>query len=86
MLPAFPVLQCLVRVALFPYLDRAVLVVKSEVAAGEPPFDGSPNGGASTPAVGVAAAVAVVRIVNPVEKRPPDAGSVSRNARPESPL
>ena len=47
-----------------PLLEGAILVVKSEVSAGKPPLDGTAERRASTPAVRVAAALAVPRVVD----------------------
>ena len=46
-----------------PLREAAALVMQADVPAGEPPPDGSPHGGALAPAVGIAAARAVARIV-----------------------
>jgi hypothetical protein len=52
-------------------------MVKAEEVAGEPPLDRSPERGASAPAVRVARALVVARVVDSLEKRSPHAESVA---------
>ena len=61
-------------------LLRRVLpfVVKPEVAAGKPPFDGSTQRGASAPAVRGAIAGAAPRVVNPLREAASHAGMLAR--------
>src|SRR5713226_514960 len=48
-----------------PLFKGAILVVETEVAAGEPPLDGTSQRGASAPAVGVAGAHPAAGVVDP---------------------
>jgi hypothetical protein len=52
----------------------AVLVMEPEAVRGEPPFDGSSYRSAVAPAVGVAAAGAVVRVVDALDECPAHVG------------
>jgi hypothetical protein len=51
-------------VASLPLFKGTILVVKTEVAAGKPPLDGTADSTASAPAVRVAGALAMARVVN----------------------
>ena len=64
MLTPLPLAKGTLRLAPLPLLNSAILVVKAEVAAGEPPLDGTAQGGALTPAVSVAVAHPSARIVD----------------------
>lgn len=52
-----------------PLGEGCVLVVKAEVASRNPPLQRTSDSGSVTPTVGIAAALATVRVVEPVEKR-----------------
>jgi hypothetical protein len=51
-------------------VEKTVLVPDPDPTGGEPPLDGPPDRGASAPAVRVAAALVVVRIVDSLKQRP----------------
>jgi hypothetical protein len=67
--------RALVPVRLF---ESTILVTKPEIAAGEPPLDGSAQGRSPAPAVGVATASAVTRVVDPLKQARHDVRSVAR--------
>ena len=52
-----------------PQLELSVLVVQPEVSAGEPPLHRATQSRPPTPTVGVAAALSVARVVEPLQKR-----------------
>lgn len=68
-LAALPRFKCAGWPVPLPLVEPAVLVVEAEVPTGEPPLHSAADGGASAPAVGVAAALAVARVVHPLQKR-----------------
>ena len=78
MLTPLPFLERTLCLAQLPRLNGAVLVVKAEVAAGEPPFDRSTQRRSLTPAVRVAVAFVIVRVVDSLKKRSLHSGSVAR--------
>jgi len=51
-------------VTTLPLFEGTILVLKAEVAAGKPPLDGTAERGASAPAVRVAGALAIARVVD----------------------
>jgi len=75
-----------------PLLEPAALVIKAEVATGKPPLDGSAHGGPPAPAVGVAPALPVARVMDSLKESPRHARSLAgvRTAwngfRPQSPV
>lgn len=58
-------------------VEEAILVADPEVARREPPLDRPPDSGASAPTVRVAAALVVVRVVDPLKQRPLDGSRVA---------
>lgn len=68
-LAALPLPKGIFAVRPLPLLNGAVLVVKAKVAGREPPLDGAAQRGTSAPAVRVASAGAVARVVYPLYQR-----------------
>jgi hypothetical protein len=64
LLTPLPLGECSRVLTALPLLKGAILVVETEVAAGEPPLDGTAEGGASAPAVRVAGALPVAGVVD----------------------
>ena len=60
-----------------PLFKGAALVVETEVATRKPPLDGTAQRGASTPAIGVAGALAAAGVVDPLEQCPRDPPSLA---------
>ena len=81
-LVALPVLQRSRRLAALPYVESRALVAEPEGAAAEPPFHRAPKCGAPTPAVRVAPAMAIVRVVDTLQKRSLH-GEIVARSRPQ---
>ena len=62
-----------------PLFKGAILVVETEVATGKPPLDGTAERGASAPAVGVAGALPVAGVVDPLYEGARDPQSLRRD-------
>lgn len=83
MLTPLPFLEGTLRLTQLPLLNGAVLVVESEVPAGEPPLDRSTQRRPLTPAVRVAIAFAVARVVDSLQEAPrhgPERSATARQA------
>ena len=65
---------------LLPFGERAILVMEAEVTAGEPPFDGSAEGRSPAPAVWIATALPVPRIVDSAKEAARHVQSVTRGS------
>ena len=57
-------------------VEDAALMVDAEPPGREPPLDGSADGGAAAPALGIATATQVARIVHALDERPTHFNSI----------
>ena len=72
MLSPFPLSERPWAVSSLPFLEGAILVMETEVAAGKPPLHGTAEGGTPAPALGVAGAFASTWVVHSLYKGPCD--------------
>jgi hypothetical protein len=81
LLPSLPVGERSRSLTALPFLEGPILVVETEVSAGKPPLDSTAECSASTPAISIAIAAAVARVVDALEKASRDVASLLSERR-----
>jgi hypothetical protein len=76
-----PIFERTLGLTPLPLFKSAVLVMQSELPARQPPLDGPAKRGALAPAVRVARALSVTRIVDALQKTSRHTASIRRRGR-----